>query len=250
MGLSQMFGRKKRRKGGRGPAKSADERLKLEKLQFLRDLRRSDPELYRQLMIDDVRRHFGGAPEDPIGQMVKQIKQLREVGLLQDTEDVGKDSFLRDVLNSEAGKAAAAAAMALLMDRLQPAAAAPMAASNSAPSLAGQAQNPQRLTNGHHDPEDEMQALISRLSAMTPEQAARYLHDLGRQQPDGSMLVTLLQVPDDQLDGYLARVAQRFPMTAGLVQFLRTRWDWTLATVRELRQLAGTTATGTSTGGL
>lgn len=219
---------------------SVDDLEKLERIRYLRWLRRYDPDAY-----DAAMRGAVGLPRsrsgDPLQAFVSTLETLRKAGLDQIIRPP-EDNLLKEVIRAFGS----GAALALLQSQgLRPAvlpASTPNALGTPPPAVpppdgassAPPADPPREAPGPLGGLSLTSRLLIAQLEKRTPEEAADWLrsqtHPIARQ-----VVQVLAQTPDDHLPALLGRLAQDAPDLAGAIAWLRSRPEWFLQAVHCLR---------------
>lgn len=85
-----------------------------------------------------------------------------------------------------------------------------------------------------------VQYVRASLESKNPDQAARWL--MSQNRPEAQQLIRMLcTITDEQIPAALAELERQQPSAASLVQWLRSRPQWTLDTVHAIRALAANT---------
>ena len=240
----------------RGKARPATERLAEQEARFLQKLERTDPQLWARIM--SQRLNLGMQAEvkaDKLEDFVKTLKLLREAGVLpKNPKELGegKSDTVKDL--AEAAMVALAMwqgqqaqrggpVLPIIQQQAQPitpqpALAAPQAQpATTAATIPTEDATPQIAMQG-----GPMLALAAKyakaeLEKRNPDDAAAWL--LSIDMPDVQALVRgLVQTPDDRLLVFLSSVAQQVPDFVSLLDWLKSRPEWLIQTVRALRRLS------------
>ncbi|MHB1132998.1 MAG: hypothetical protein ACYC4L_11475 [Chloroflexota bacterium] len=239
------------------------EKLKI-RTEYLRALARFEE--YKR-HVDEAKR--GESDKDDLhielGDLRRIDKMLRPLGMKIMTEKGGDaledENGFSSVLKTIAQNVGAGAA-AMLMQKQAAAAQQPplytqpqlppaSVATITAPVAEAPAAEPEQLTV----PQEAgnmtwiAQAIQGSLENKDPEAAARWI--LGQKRDEARQLVRVAcAITDEQVPAALAQFEQQYPDLALLVQWLRSRPEWTLQTIRALRTLAATTERKIATMGL
>lgn len=226
MGIGERLFGKRGEKRGRGPARSAAEREKIEELRFLRELKRTDPQLYRQMMLERI--GLSAHRSEVTMETVMRVKEyLNAVGLKivpsrggSELDDDSLRAILRDIM-----PVAAPLIQQALAVRAAAATSPPSPPAAEQPPSAPAAEEPVSLIS---------QYVIGQFSRLGPEESARWL--LSQQHPAaGELLQRLQSMPDEQIPALLDEIAQSAPDLAGVIAWLRQRPRWLMDLVRALR---------------
>jgi len=246
MGLLTRFlgGKKKQKRNSTRQRRSPDELNALRRHNFMNGLRARDPELYNQIMLDDIMgtRRRKEKEVDPIEQVVSTLHTLRAEGLIDDPRSAAEDKWWKDALSSLAPGIGVALARTLM-----PALAggAPVAQQQPMTVAEPPYQEPPRLDGPHAQhigspPTEEppvtfySRMITMQLEPKTPEEAAEWLV----QQPLAQEFVAMIMhTPDDHIPATLAEMSNQGPDYAATVWWLRGRPEWFMAVVRAVRAL-------------
>jgi hypothetical protein len=95
----------------------------------------------------------------------------------------------------------------------------------------------------------KLQYAIGRMQKREPHEAAAWLikhsHDEERLQ---KLLDRLREIPEENLGAFVAQFAQDNPDLALLIDWVNTRWDWFVMTVREIKRQSEVNAVESSSG--
>lgn len=252
-------------KRGRGPARTAEERLRTEQARYLRRLAVTNPALYDQIMARQIGVEL--EPErDRLDTVVTTIKQLREAGLLpKSAREIGEQSWVKEIaeLVGVALSVYAQQQARLVMPPAppwptpaSPAQGRPAAAAGGDASaasaytgagspLGGTPPNPPGPPAAAAESSQEAQMhwvssyIISQLENKSPAEAARWLLGAAARFPQAQGIVERLRsTGDEELLALLGELARERPEAAGLVAWLRSRPGWLVETIKAIRELA------------
>ncbi len=221
----------------RGPQKTADERMKMEQVRFMKWLKTNDPNAYYGMML----KKMGAVPEqrDQFEELEKMVTRLKKMGVIRGANDLDSpSSWIKDAVQG----LALVFPMMAQMQRQQP---APVQA--LAPQPAPQLQAPQQVQQVAPEPEPEEQevaeemsdtskAIIAELEQKSPNQAAAWMVN----QSDANvraLVQKLCSTPDEKIPAFLAALEGLAPDYAGAISWLRKRPDYLMQTIRLVRQM-------------
>lgn len=241
--LDRLLGRN----GGEGGAKrahrarrSADERLKEERLRYLRWLKGVNPAAYQQVMARDLGGQ-GTEQKSELAEWIERFREFQQAGLLPKNPKSESGSNAKEWI-----EAAVVALGALQMQNQQPAVRQQQATiipfPNQAPALpaATQPESEASMSIMSH-------IVITGLQGKTPDEAALWLLSMAQSFPTALPIVTqLVATPDAQLPALLTAASQQYRDLAPAMAWLNApeRQAWLFQTMAAIRRYAGNAEAG------
>ncbi len=236
MGFFARFRKKKKGKGK--AAKSVEERGKLQELRFLRKLQETDPDLYKDLMLQ----RLGVKPQkdkDNLSIMVETVSKLKQAGIIVDP-NASEGSEWKDILKS----LGAGFGMAFMQSQMQ---------GQQQPRVQEVVEEPPRR---QYIPEPDSRAAIPEsvggtreekvsflvtmakreLESRSPQAGAEWLMGLPIPQVKG-LVSQIIGTPDTQLPVLMNNLANAYPDFAGLIDWLRQNPEKFIGIVHALRDM-------------
>ncbi len=96
MGILGLL-RKQPPKPKRGKGRSPEQRLAYEKLNFLRQLKREDPELYKAKMLEEMNM-TPKSERNQLKELKDMVEQLRDMGFIDSGKDLDNTSWVKDAM--------------------------------------------------------------------------------------------------------------------------------------------------------
>lgn len=230
-----IFGKSAPRKRTRGPGRSVAERQKLEELRYLRELKRTNPALYNELMLK--RLGLSADQKDELAQLQATIDRLKKMGLIKSANDLddGK-TWLKDAL----------AGLGILLQGMQAGQSLPPPIRTGETHDGAGRGNPGGEPHSTPPPQGEEAPmdmltlyLNSQLGGKTPQEAARWL--MAQQRAEAKALVAeIIRRPEGEAYGLLLQIATAQPELRGVGNWLRSQGEaWVTEVARELHRLNG-----------
>lgn len=190
--------------------------------------------------------------EDPIRNLVRTLRELRQAGLIEDPRKAGEEEWWKEALRAAGqglGLAVLSAQRGVMPGIVPPPSPGPTPYVEPSPSLPSVAHPPVQPPSTPEVPMSLVsQWVISQLQPLNPEQAAQWL--LSQPAPQARQLVELLvRTPDEQLPALLGELATQVPDLAGAIAWLRSRPQWLVDTVHAVRRLSGAQSHAQGQGG-
>lgn len=235
-----IFGNKPKPQG-RGKAKTAAEKEKLEELRYLKNIKRAQPEVYDQIM----RKKLGlDKPTDPILGFFDTYKMFSKAGLVPAMKE---ESLTDNIKNGVFGILEFFGKWQQASQQVADEPYTPTVQVQSPYQTQMQMQPPVQIEQPPAQQiirEEAQVSIISRIIIMqldgkTPEEAAKWIHS----RPEAKdLLAVLQQTPEDKIFLLLDEYGKSTPDLAGLVAWLQGRQQWFLDTLRQLKALSGVAA--------
>lgn|GEM_PF-5611048 len=236
-----------RKKGGRPPGsgdKTPRKRrtaMEIEAERFLRGLQESDPQMYRQLMLQRIGlgASDGNENRDEIDNALALLGKLDKLDKLRGRkggEDGGGADVIVQLADTQFG-AALGNALAPTLTRALPALRAATTPGSETTRTAA-ATLPAAQAEAEQAPELDTKTVIhfvlSNLRDRTPQDAAAWLLSCN----DGylrELCVSLRDWPDERLPELLGEIAKALPEAQPLTNWLAARREWTASLAQEIR---------------
>ena len=248
--LDRILGRKDAGGGAkrkRGPRRTADERLKEEKLRYLYWIKRNNPTVYSQLMTKELS-GVGMEDKDDLGDFISRIKQFQSAGLLPKKPEGGDD-------RKEWIEAGFVALSALMSQNRPPQPQVSVSPQYQQPPQVYQTPAQPQLSTpaqpqGQPVQQEESMSImshivISSLQSRDPDQAALWLLSMAQSFPTAKPIVDqLCATPDAELPGLLTAAASQYKDLAPAMTWLNdpSRRDWLYQTMAAVRRYNGADA--------
>lgn len=215
------------------------EKDKLEELRFLRQLKKEDPDLYRERMLERVGLSTKRR-ENPLQSAKQTLKELTEITDLIRRDDPTDNSMGKELLTALPAIIQMWAAMQ--GQNMQQQQAQYQTPQPQPEPVAAQLQ-PEPQPVEADAPEFQQapmslpsQWLVSQLDGKSSIEAASWLHTQNNEIAV-AFVQQLCSTPDEHLKDLVTAMASQNPALAGFAYWLGQHWPWFIETVHELRKL-------------